>query len=183
VSDLAYDPTLIDWHGRDGLHYRARWRDGILVFKPRLRGIKDMVVWASGKSNYYISKLLNQFWNAAAFSFPSPLFFAGWTASLTAASTGATAGEAAYTGYARVSVTANTTNFPTSSGGAAIQNATAITFPANAGSLSTWTFAAVLDVATLGAGNILFWGSITSTAINPGDTPQINVNGLTASEA
>jgi hypothetical protein len=184
MSEIAYDPTLVDWHGRDGLRYRCRRnRDGVFVFKARLRSLKDLVVWASGKSNYYISKLLNQFWNAAAFSFPSPLFFAGWTATLTAASTGATAGEAAYTGYARVSVTANITNFPTSSGGAAIQNGTAITFPSNAGSLSTWTFAAVLDVSTLGAGNILFWGSITSTAINPGDTPQINVNGLTASEA
>lgn len=178
----AIDPTLVDWHGRDGLRYRARWnRQGVLVFKPRLRSLKDFVVWASGKSNYYISKLLNQFWNATAFTFPTTLYFAGWTATLDKTSTGSTAGEAAYTGYARVAVTPNTTNFPSSSGGGNIQNATAITFPANAGTLSTWTFVAVLDAAT--TGNMLFWGSITSTAINPGDTPQINTSGLTASEA
>lgn len=181
MSTVAIDLTAIDWHGRDGLRYRAISRGGTLIFKPRIRSLRDLVVWASGKSNYYISKLLNQFWNAAAFSFPATLFAAGWTATLDKTSTGSTAGESAYTGYARVSVTANTTNFPTSSGGGNIQNATAITFAANAGSLSTWTFFAILDaVAT---GNMLFWGSITSTAINPGDTPQVNINALTASES
>ena len=136
---------------------------------------------ASGKSQFLISKDLNQFWNATAYSYPGTLYFALWTATLTAASTGSTAGEASYTGYARVAVTANTTNFPASSSGSNIQNATAITFASNAGSLQTMTFVAVLDAST--TGNLLYWGSITSTAINPGDTPQINVNGLTASEA
>ena len=136
---------------------------------------------ASGKSNYLISKLLNQFWNAASYSFPGTLYAALWTSSLSASSTGSTSGECSYTGYARVAITANTTNFPTSAGGAAIQNATAITFGANAGSLQTATYFAILDAST--TGNLLYWGSITSTAINPGDTPQVNVNGLTASEA
>lgn len=182
MSAISIDPTAIEWHGKDGLDYRAGWRDGVLVFKPKVRSLKDLVLWASGKSNYYISKLLNQFFNATAFSFPSPIFFALWTSTLTAASTGATAGEAAYTGYARVSVTANTTNFPTSSGGAAIQNGTAITWGANSGGApETETFVAILDAST--SGNILYWGSITSTTINVGDTPQINVNGLTVSEA
>jgi len=181
VSGYAFDPTRVDWYGCDGYRYRAVDRGGALIFKQRIRGLKDFVHWASGKSNDWISKILNALWNHAAITFPSPLFFALWTATLTAASTGSTAGEASYTGYARVSVTANTTNFPTSSGAAAIQNATAITFASNAGSLQTATFAAVLDAST--AGNIVMWGSITSTAINPGDTPQININGLTASEA
>lgn len=136
---------------------------------------------ASGKANYYISKLLNQFWNAAAYSFPGTLYMALWTTTLTAASTGSSGTECSYTGYARVAVTANTTNFPTSSGGGNIQNATAITFAANAGSLQTATYFAVCDASS--SGNMLFWGSITSTAVNPGDTPQVNINGLTASEA
>jgi hypothetical protein len=179
--ELALDPSLIDWHGRDGLHYRASLRDGVLVFKPRLRSLRDLVVYASGKANYYISKLLNQFWNATAFTFPATLYMALWTATLSASSTGSTAGEASYTGYARVAVTANTTNFPTSSGGGNIQNATAITFAANSGTAQTMTYFAVLDAST--TGNLLFWGSITSTTINAGDTPQVNINGLTASEA
>lgn len=196
MSELAIDPTLIDWHGRDGLDYRAVWRkrrwfrrgygdDGegrVLVFKPVVRSLRDVVLWASGKSNYYISKLLNQFWNATAFTFPSTLYFALWTATLSATSTGSTAGETTYTGYARVAVTANTTNFPSSSGGSNIQNGTAITWAANGGATApAITYIGVLDASS--TGNMLFWGSITSTTINPGDTPQININGLTASEA
>lgn len=172
----------IDWRGPGGLRYRARTRrDGKLVFRARVRSLRDLVVWASGKSNYFISKFLNQTFNAAAFSFPGTLFAALWTSTLNASSTGSTAGEASYTGYARVSVAANTTNFPTSSGGAAIQNGTAITFPANGGTLQTVTFFAILDASS--AGNILYWGSITSTDINAGNTPQVNVNALTVTEA
>ena len=137
---------------------------------------------ATGKSNVQISKILNAELNAAAYSSPATLYMALWTATLNAASTGATAGECSYTGYARVIVTANTTNFPSSVAGAAIQNGTAITFGSNAGSLQTATFFAILDSGTLGSGNILYWGSITSTAINPGDTPQVAVGALTVTE-
>ena len=138
---------------------------------------------ASGKSNDAISKVLNAIFNNATYTPGATLYMALWTATLTKASTGATAGECSYTGYARVAVTANTANFPASSGGGNIQNATALTFAANAGSLQTATFFAILDSPTLGAGNIVYWGSITSTAINAGDTPQVNALGLTASEA
>ncbi len=165
-------PAGIEWHDRFGPLAVRSWR----------RTLRDIVVFASGKSTYYISKVLNQFWNATTFSFPATLYAAIWTATLDKTSTGATAGECSYTGYTRVAVTANTTNFPLSVAGSNIQNATAITFPANGGTLQTGTFFAILDVTTLGAGNILYWGSITSTAVNPSDTPQVAANGLTASE-
>jgi hypothetical protein len=186
VSDLAIDLGAVnEWFGRglDGreIKMRHKVKDGVLILRPRLRDWKEWVVWASGKANYYISKLLNQFFNATAFAFPGTLYFGLWTASLTASSTGSTAGETTYTGYARVAVTANTTNFPTSSSGAAIQNGTAITFGANTAGTPAITFVAILDAVT--TGNLLYWGSITSTTINVGDTPQINANGLTASEA
>lgn len=190
--EIALD--RIEWHNRRGHRVNLTFhQDGSIAETPWLpslrslgtRGfrqtIKDWVVWASGKSQYYASKLLNQYWNAAAFSFPASSFHALWTATLNAASTGSTAGEASYTSYARVTVTANTTNFPTSSAGAAITNGTAITFPTNAGTLQTATFYAVLDAST--AGNIIYWGSITSTAINPLDTPVVQPSGLTSSEA
>lgn len=181
MSAIAIDPTTIDWHHRNGLRYRARVKDGVLVFKPRIRSLRDLVVWASGKANYYISKLLNLMFNATSFSFPATLYFALWTTTLTAASTGSSGTEAAYTSYARVAMTANTTNFPTSTSGAAIQNAVAITWPANTGGSETETYIAICDASS--AGNMLMWGSITSTAVAGGDTPQINVNGLTDSEA
>lgn len=194
--DAVIDLAGVEWHDRRGRRVNLRFgadgsvqalpwlpslRPGAVITRGLRKTLRDLVVWASGKANYYISKVLNQFWNATAFSFPATLFAALWTATLTAASTGSTAGEASYTGYGRVSITANTTNFPASAGGSAIQNATLITFGANAGSLQTATFFAILDASS--AGNLLYWGSITSTAINPGDTPQVNTNGLTASEA
>lgn len=136
---------------------------------------------ASGKSNVQISLILNAVLNATSYTSPTTVYAALWTATLSASSTGSTAGEASYTGYARVAITANTTNFPSSSSGSSIQNGTAITFAANAGSLQTMTYFALCTAAT--TGNIIYWGSITSTAINPGDTPQVNVNGLTVTEA
>jgi len=194
--EIALDQ--IQWHNRrgnrvnltfcpDGAIIETPWlpslRPGAVITRGFRRSLKDLVVWASGKSQYYASKLLNAYWNAAAFSFPASSFHALWTSTITAASTGATSGEASYTGYTRVTVTANTTNFPTSTAGAAITNATAITFPTNAGTLQTATFYVVLDSVTIGAGNIIYWGSITSTAINPLDTPVVQPSGLTSSEA
>lgn len=182
MSAYTIDPTLIDWRNANGKRVKATVnRSGVLVFRPFVRDLKDFVRWASGKSNYYISKLLNQFWNTTSFSFPSPLYWALWTTTLTAASTGSTGTEASYTGYARVSSTPNSTNYSTSSAGSSVTNNVAVTWPANAGSLNTITYVAVLDAST--TGNILFWGSITSTAINPGDTPQLGASSLTASEA
>jgi hypothetical protein len=193
--EVAIDLGAVEWetHARDWLFrksktrsikLRSRVKDGVLILRPRLRDWREWIVWASGKSNVFISRFLNGIYNNSAVTLPgASLFFALWTATLTAASTGATAGETAYTSYARVTVTANTTNFPASSAGSAITNATAITWPANTGTASTITFLAILDSATIGAGNIVYWGSITSTTINAGDTPQINASGLTGTEA
>lgn len=185
----------VEWRNREGRRVNLSlnaagglietpWFPDIRIGSLRTRGfrkgLRDLVVFATGKSQYLISKLLNQIFNAAAYSFPATLFMGLWTTAQTAASTGSTGTEASYTGYARVSVTANTTNFPTSTAGAAITNGTAITFPANAGVLNTITFFAILDAAT--TGNILYWGSITSTNINPGDTPQVVASALTVTE-
>lgn len=186
--EVALDPRELaglDWRGKglDGreIKMRAKLRDGVLVLRPRIRDWREWIVYASGKANYFISGLLNQVFNATAFTFPSPLYFGLWTSALTAASTGSTAGETTYTGYARVGVTANTTNFPTSSAGAAITNGTAITFGADTVGTPAITYVAILTAST--TGNILYWASITSTTINVGDTPQINTSALTASEA
>jgi hypothetical protein len=193
--EIALD--RIEWHNRRGNRVNLTFRpDGTIGASPWLpsfrpgavitrgfrRSLKDLVVWASGKSNFYISKILNAYWNATSYSFPASSFHALWTSTLNAASTGATAGECLYTAYARVTVSASTGNFPASVGGAAVTNGVAITFPANGGSLQTATFYAVLDSATLGAGNIIYWGSISSTAINPSDVPTVQVGALSSSE-
>lgn len=177
--EIALDQ--VEWRNARGRRvWLAIVGGAVVVTRPRSRSIRDWVVYATGKSNDWISKFLNATFNQASITFVSTLYMALWTSTLNAASTGATSGEASYTGYARVAVVANTTNFPTSSAGAAITNGTAITFPANAGSLQTATFFAILDAAT--TGNIKYWGSISPTAINPGDTPQVAASGLTVTE-
>lgn len=198
--EATVDLRRVAWHGRDGRDYKAvirrrRWwrtetgghdvisrsHDGVLVLKPIARSPRDFVVFASGKSNYLISKLLNQIFNATAYTFPSTSYFRLWTTTLTAASTGSSGTEAAYTSYAAVAETNNATNFSTSSSGSAITNNVAITWPANTGASETETFLAICDAST--AGNILYWGSITSTAVGTGATPQINTSGLSVSES
>lgn len=175
------DPTRdVDWRDRNGRRVKAKLRDGRLIMVPRVRSLNDLVVWASGKTNYYISKLLNLFFNATAFSFPATSYFALWTTTLTAASTGSSGTEAAYTSYARVAETNNSTNFSTSSAGSSITNNVAISWPANTGSNETETYLAICDAST--AGNMTYFGSITSTIVSTGDTPQINTSGLTVTE-
>jgi len=172
----------IVWTDRYGRRVRLGYREGSLTATLWRRSWRDWVVWATGKSQYLISKLLNQLFNATAYSFPATVYMALWTSALAAASTGATAGEAAYTGYTRVAMTANNTNFSTSSAGTATTNSVAVTFPAAGSGPTTVTYFAILDTATLGAGNILYWGSITSTVIANGDTPQVNASALSVTE-
>jgi hypothetical protein len=169
VTAVSLDGLV--WHGRDGRVYHARVTGGAVVFKPTSTGLRDLVRWVTGKSQYLVSKLLNAIFNATTYTPPATLYQALWTSALSASSTGASSGEASYTGYARVAVTANTSNYSTSTAGSATTNSVAITFGTNAGSLQTVTYFAILDAAS--SGNILYWCSITSTAINPGDTPQI----------
>lgn len=180
MTEIAFDQ--IEWSDAKGRRvWLALVNGAVVVTRPRSRSIRDWVVYATGKSNDWISKILNATFNQASISFVATLYMALWTSTVNAASTGSTSGECSYTGYARVAVVCSTGNFPTSSGGAAITNATAITFPANAGSLQTATFFVINDAAT--AGNNKYFGSISSTAINPGDTPQVAASGLTVAEA
>lgn len=194
--DVVIDLARVEWRDRRGRRVNLAFGDGTIVATPWLpslrpgavitrgfrRTLRDLVVWASGKSNYYRSKLLNQFWSATSFSFPGTLYLALWTSTLSASSTGSTSGECSYTGYARVAVTANGTNFSTSAGGSAVTNNTADTWPPNAGSLQTATDLMVADAST--AGDSLYWGALASpAAINPGNTPQLDVSALSSSEA
>lgn len=183
AGTISFDPTRIDWRGRDGLRYRASHdRHGVLVFRPVLRSVRDWIVWASGRSQYWLSKVQNATFNAAAITMPATLYFRLWTTTLSAASTGSSGTEASYSGYAAVAVTANTTNFPTVSSGAAISNGTAITWPANgAAPTNVVTYVMIADAAT--AGNSLYFGQLTlSATINQGDTPQMNAAALTVTE-
>lgn len=136
---------------------------------------------ASGKFNYLSKKWLDYLYSGAAFSSPATVYFGLSTAAFDNTKTGATIAEANYTSYARVAVTNNATNFPAATGsGSATKtgsNAGAITFPQNTGSGQTMLSAFTADAST--TGNLLNGADITSTLINPNDTPSIPTNGFT----
>lgn len=88
----------------------------------------------------------------------------------TSTSTGATIAEATYTGYARLATSGDwgtvTPGTPES-----IANSVALTFAACTAGTSTIVGFAIVDSATLAAGNVIAWGSCTSTTISTTQTP------------
>lgn len=117
----------------------------------------------------------------ASYTVPATVYVALATAAPTDATTGTTLVEptsAEYTGYARVAITNNATNFPAASAGSKT-HASAITFPAStAGTGATVTHFALLDALTLG--NVICWGALgASKLINSGITPQFSAGALT----
>jgi hypothetical protein len=82
------------------------------------------------------------------------------------------------TAYSRKAVT-----FAAASSGSSATNAT-VTFDAATANWGTITHVAVMDGATAGAGNVLFWGAVTtSKTIETGDTFQVTSGNLTISLA
>lgn len=132
---------------------------------------------AGSFSDFLELELLDHVFGNAAYTTPATLSFGLWTAALSDTSTGATAGEPAGNGYARVGVTNNATNFPAAAAGAK-SNGTAISgWAAVGGNWGTITHMGALDSGTTGAGNLLAWADLTvSKVINSGDTANIAIN-------
>lgn len=87
-----------------------------------------------------------------------------------------TTSEAAYTSYARVSVARSASGWAESAGVA--DNVAAVTFPAATGGSETESHFGV-GSDTSGAGNLFFWGALTSTlAVSNGITPSFAIGAL-----
>jgi hypothetical protein len=134
---------------------------------------------ASGKSDYLEVALLNHLFGSVAYSVPGTYHFALFTSAPNDAG-GGTEVNTSSTGYSRVAVTNNTTNFPTISSGSKA-NGTAIQFgTASAGWGSVVAFG-IYDAAS--AGNLLFWGDLTTArTVLLGDQPRFAAGALTITE-
>lgn len=139
----------------------------------------------SAASNYLENKVLDHVLTATAYTqparhialFKSPVSEAATDADLEA---GTLTNEVSTSGtaYGRQSVT-----FAAASSGTSATNAT-VTFSAATASWGTITHVAVMDGGTAGAGNVLFWGRVTTAkTIDSGDTFQITSGNLTISLA
>jgi hypothetical protein len=146
---------------------------------------------AAGLSNYFNNKVLDYIYRGQTFTAPTTLCVALTTTTPTAASTGATIAEAAYTGYARGQLNPSASNWSgtgsETSGASAgttgtVKNNVAITVgSAPSSGPTTVTSFAVLDSCTVGTGNVLAFAALTtSKTINSGDSaPVFTVNALT----
>lgn len=123
---------------------------------------------ASGFSDYFEGKVLGYLFGNVAYSLPATYYVGLWTATLSDASTGSTAGEPSGGSYARVSVTNNSSNFDAVSGGATA-NTNLITFPMASASWGTITYVGICDAST--AGNLIAYAQLgTSISVAQYDT-------------
>jgi hypothetical protein len=128
----------------------------------------------SAASNYLENKILDHVLTATAYTQPSR-YLALFTASPGEAGAFTNEVSTSGTAYARQAVT-----FAAASSGSSATNAT-VTFPAATGAgFGLITHIAVVDSDTEGAGNVLFYGAVTtSKQIDAGDTFQITSGNLT----
>lgn len=120
----------------------------------------------SAMSDYLEDKLRIYIFRGEAFTQPTNLYVALFTAAPSDAGGGT---EVSGGSYARVTVACNTGNWtkPDSTGGA-VNNTNAITFPTATGSWGTCTHFGIFDASS--GGNLLFWGALTaSKTIGNGD--------------
>lgn len=136
--------------------------------------------FAVGMSDYLENKLIDHVFRATSYTAPTTLCVAIATAAPTDASTGATIAEANYTGYARAQLNPSVANWKSTNGttsgastgtGGTTSNASILTFgsPATSGP-QVLTHFAYVDSCTIGAGNVLGWGSLSANkTVNNGD--------------
>jgi hypothetical protein len=138
----------------------------------------------SGKSNYWINRLLNGL-NGATATIASPLFMALFTVTPSASSFGTEVPTA--NGYSSQSITGNTTNWPTTTT-EIIANGVAITYTTATGdwaSAANIVAAALKDSGTGGSGNQYYWGALTGTPgpVLSGNTASFAIGAVTIAES
>lgn len=127
----------------------------------------------SAASNYLENLIMNNLLGQAAMTAIPNLYVALFTAGPTDAGGGT---EVSGTGYARVNLTNNTTNWPTTTTGAK-SNGTVINFPAAGASWGTVTHIGIYDASS--SGNLIVFAALdTAKAVASGDTPSFPIGSL-----
>ena len=134
---------------------------------------------ASNIGNSLVQSLLNAAFGGVTYTPPANIFVALFTVTPTSLTAGTGGTEVTGGSYARLSVTNNTTNFPSISGTTRVKTTGAnITFATPSATWGTVTAFAFYDAST--AGNYLGGGDLTtSKTINSGDTVTFNTGNLT----
>jgi len=134
----------------------------------------------SQATNYLEDELIKHLFRTGSFTKPTVLAFALYTAAPGEAGGGT---EVANSGsYTRPTLNPSDSNWAATSGSDGLtSNLAAITYSAPTGNWGTIAHMAILDSATYGAGNMLFYGSLTNTRIiNSGDAaPEYAIGAVT----
>lgn len=154
------------------------WATGADLASPEIRALINRsirpMLGAASIGDAVENKILDHIVANAAYTAPTPSLGL-WTSAVTDASTAATAGELAYTTYARQGISA--TNMSPAAAGS-VTNDVAITFPAVTAGGGTVTFWMLCSSAS-GAGDNICWGTATSTVISTTQTPPtVAIGGL-----
>jgi len=150
--------------------------------------LKEKILMMTGSlANYGSKQIQDSMWGATGFTAAATIYFGLWEAALDDTFNGASASESGYTSYARLGLTNNTTIFAAGSGTTTYQKQfpsdAAKSFATSTGGTSTITYLGVMDGnAGTSADNGYAWCSVTSTAINSGDTPQLAQNAISVTQ-
>jgi hypothetical protein len=133
---------------------------------------------ASGTGTYFAAKLLNRMFNAGAYTFATSIDFGLYTTGgITAGGSGT---EVTGTGYVRLVVVCNTTNFATTATNS-ISNSATLSFAAAGG---TWTVAVTLAIFETTNSNLLVFGDLASSkTLSNGDVFQFTAGNLTITQS
>ena len=149
--------------------YREQWK-----WKRAYQTMIDEgipVAIANGISQYMMPKAMDHLVGKASFTIPATVAMTLCTANPSSTSTGATQAETVYSNYIRLTFSTATFSSATTATPSVSLNAAQLQF-ANCGvtgsTLLGWT---LCDSATTGAGNMLWFGGLTSTVISSTQTP------------
>lgn len=138
---------------------------------------------AGSKSDYLEAKLLDHVLGATTFTPPSIVYVALFTAAPSDSGGGTEVTTSGGTGYSRVSVANNTTNWPNASGTSPTSksNGTTFTFPTATADWGTIVAMAIFDAST--GGNMLYWATLNANkVVSNGDTASFSNSTITVTE-
>ena len=138
---------------------------------------------ATGTSTYLAAKYLNLWFNAASYSAVGTIYLAQDTGTIGAG--GLQFEVSSGNSYARLSVTCNTTNFPTITSTNVMNNGVTLSmatasgpWTGNSGSNTTCKGCGIMDASS--SGNELFWGpNSTAETVVANDILQYTANNFT----
>jgi hypothetical protein len=148
-------------------HEATRWVD--ITAALEAEGVPTAIT--SGYSQYAMAKIIDHSDGKTSWTMPATVAITLTTVAPTSTSTGASITEASYSTFARVTIAGSGFNAATAATPSVSTNNGAITFAACTGGSSTLLGFATADSASLGAGNLIFYGTLASTVISTTATP------------